>query len=277
LAAEKRARQGIIRVLTPVCDLGHSFLCALDHNALLRGGENVALAMTGRRPHRGRQFFPTGDAVMKNPRSIVLLASLFVAGASATAQAGDAGPSETASAYYRAAVQGSADAQARLGELFALGNGVEQSDAASIQWFMRAAEQGHAASQLKLAEIWSSGLGVARNDALAYRWAWLAKANAADVDTRDRAGTLLGTLATQLSQDQIAEALRWAAQWKPQREVVPAVAEPADKTARPARRAASGHQYHLASQSRPAQTSQSRPAHRRGPMSLFALARKLGW
>lgn len=157
--------------------------------------------------------------------------------------------SETAKAYYKAAAQGSADAQANLADLYAAGTDVEQSDGAAFQWYMRAAGQGHGRAQLKLAEIWSSGRGVPRNDLLAYKWAYLAAQHAAEKDVRDSAEKLLGTLANRLSAAEIGEAREYAAQWKPQLESSPAspsetVAskEPAPKVLQtePARPAAAG-------------------------------------
>ena len=71
----------------------------------------------------------------------VFAAVLFAAGAFETVHAGSL-PDSTSS-YYRAAVQGHADAQAKLAALYASGAGVQQSDTAAFQWFMRAAEQGH--------------------------------------------------------------------------------------------------------------------------------------
>ena len=166
-------------------------------------------------------LFEIGDAVMKIPRTILVFVGVLASGAFASARAAEIAPqTEPASSYYRSAVQGSADAQARLGGLYAAGTGVEQSYAAAIQWYMRAAEQGHGESQLRLAEIWANGLGVPRNDALAYRWALLAKSNAGgEADIRDKSTALLGRLEARLSTEQVAEARHWAAQWKPQLEV----------------------------------------------------------
>ena len=126
--------------------------------------------------------------------------------------------SET-NAYYKAAVQGSADAQAHLGALYAKGAGVPQSDTTALQWFMRAAEQGHGKAQVMLGEIWANGWGVSRNEAIAYKWATLAKASALEPETREKADKLIDRLAQHMSDDQVAEARRWAAQWKPQPEV----------------------------------------------------------
>ena len=47
-----------------------------------------------------------------------------------------------AALYEQAAVQGSAEAQYRLGRLFAIGSGVAQSDREAIKWLTRAAMQG---------------------------------------------------------------------------------------------------------------------------------------
>ena len=142
--------------------------------------------------------------------------------------------SEAAREYYKAAVQGSADAQASLGALYATGTGVQQSDAVAFQWLKRAAEQGHCKAQLMLGEIWANGTGVPRNDLFAYKWAYLAKANGADSDTWERAATLLDRLAQHMSGAQIADARQRAAEWKPDLEATPTIqAEPVSAPAAP--------------------------------------------
>jgi hypothetical protein len=144
--------------------------------------------------------------------------ALSIIGLAGTVQAGP--QSETAKSHYRAATQGSADAQVNLAELYANGTDIEQSDTAAFQWFMRAAGQGHGKAQLKLAEIWANGKGVPRNDLLAYKWAYLAKQYAGEPEIT-QAETLLATLAGRLSSEEVVEARRYATQWKPQLEFSP--------------------------------------------------------
>ena len=81
---------------------------------------------------------------MKRSVQAVVAASIFTLGFFAVAHGAVGAPpeSETARAIYKAAAQGNPDAQTRLGELYAKGFEVEQSDATAFQWFMRAAAQG---------------------------------------------------------------------------------------------------------------------------------------
>jgi TPR repeat protein len=167
---------------------------------------------------------------MKSSVQAIVVASIFAFGFFAVAHGASGAPpqSETAKPYYKLAAQGDPEAQAKLGELYAKGYDVEQSDATAFQWFMRAAAQGHSRAQLTLAEIWTNGRGVPRSDALAYRWATIAKMNSVDSDIRDAADKLIAQIATNLYADQIADARQRASEWKPDVETSQTIqAEPA--------------------------------------------------
>jgi hypothetical protein len=137
--------------------------------------------------------------------SSAIILAIAVAGLAAAAPA-DPREYDAAKPYYAAAVQGDADAQAKLGALYAKGDGVPQSDTYAFQWFLRAAEQGHASAQLSLSGMFANGQGVARHDVLAYKWANLAEASAADPDVRQRAGEMLDLLARRMPESDLAEA-----------------------------------------------------------------------
>jgi TPR repeat protein len=157
---------------------------------------------------------------MKISVAAPLFALAMTAAAAGAAHAGDRSyRSATARIYYKAAVEGSADAQARLGALFVHGDGVARSDTIAFQWLLRAADQGHPRAQLMLSEAWSEGRGVPRNYVSAYKWAYLAQGNAPDQDTRDRADALLTTLTRLMSAAEVDEAKDYAAAWKPRLEV----------------------------------------------------------
>lgn len=68
------------------------------------------------------------------------------------------------------AEQGVPDAQYRLGQMYAEGKGVAQSDITAVQWFRRAADQGLANAQYDIGASYAAGLGVARSDAEAAKW-----------------------------------------------------------------------------------------------------------
>ena len=65
---------------------------------------------------------------------------------------------------------GDAQAQARLGELYARGLGLVRDDAEAARWYRRAAEQGNASAQAMIGYLTLSGIGVRRNDDDDARW-----------------------------------------------------------------------------------------------------------
>jgi TPR repeat protein len=77
---------------------------------------------------------------------------------------------EAAKWYRQAADQGNAGAQTALGELYEAGQGVPCDEAKAAQWYRRAAEQGHVAGQYSLAVLYVMGKGVPRDIAEAVKW-----------------------------------------------------------------------------------------------------------
>lgn len=77
--------------------------------------------------------------------------------------------------YRRAAVQGVAEAQYQLANMYAFGLGVPADDEAdadrhAAQWYFVAARQGHREAQYGLAVLFLTGKGVVRSDEEALRW-----------------------------------------------------------------------------------------------------------
>ena len=70
----------------------------------------------------------------------------------------------------KAAEQGDAEAQNRLGLMYATGRGVAQDDATAVLWYQKAADQGYAPGQSNLGFMYSKGRGVAQDDARAAQW-----------------------------------------------------------------------------------------------------------
>ena len=70
----------------------------------------------------------------------------------------------------QAAEQGDAEAQHRLGRLYAKRMGVRQDYAEAAGWYRKAAEQGHTQAQYELGRLYAQGLGVPRSNAEAARW-----------------------------------------------------------------------------------------------------------
>jgi TPR repeat protein len=94
-----------------------------------------------------------------------------------------AGPLEDGMAAYREndfakamelwlplAESGNPAAQLQVGNLYAEGKGVEQSDTTAAAWFERAAQRGNMQAQYNLGVSYAEGLGVKKDDALAAKW-----------------------------------------------------------------------------------------------------------
>jgi len=113
--------------------------------------------------------------------------------------------------YRRAAEQGDANGQFLLGKMYEFGRGVAQDDAEAVKWYRLAAEQGDAESQSTLGfAYWKGGKNVAKNFVLAHMWFNVAsrRGDANGVENRD-------TVAERMTPQQIAEAQKLAAEWKP--------------------------------------------------------------
>jgi TPR repeat protein len=107
------------------------------------------------------------------------------------------------------AEQGDARAQLSLGGMYYNGQGVQQDYSEAAKWTRKAAEQGYAPAQAHFGVLYWNGQGVQQDVVLAYMWLSLAAANEPDaVRERDLA-------ASQMTQDEIAEAQRLAREWKP--------------------------------------------------------------
>ena len=70
----------------------------------------------------------------------------------------------------KAAEQGSADAQERIGSTYQHGWGVKEDYAEAVRWYTKAAEQGYVVAQVQLGEMYYNGQGVEQNYAEAVRW-----------------------------------------------------------------------------------------------------------
>ena len=70
----------------------------------------------------------------------------------------------------RAAEQGDASAQNKLGLMYAIGRGVGKDDVEAVRWYRKAAEQGNAWAQNNLGVMYANGRGVGKDDVEAVRW-----------------------------------------------------------------------------------------------------------
>ena len=72
--------------------------------------------------------------------------------------------------YRKAAEQGHADAQCKLGFVYSSDKCTPQDQAEGTRWYRKAAEQGHADAQVRLGWRYANGQGVAQDEAEAVRW-----------------------------------------------------------------------------------------------------------
>ena len=108
------------------------------------------------------------------------------------------------------AKQGNSIAQDMLGIMYRNGHGVPQNNAEAAKLFRLAADQGDADAQLRLGLMYEQGQGVPQNYAMAHMWFNLASAAGEQLGSKNR-----DIIASKMTASQIAEAQRWAADWKP--------------------------------------------------------------
>ena len=112
--------------------------------------------------------------------------------------------------FRRAAEQGNAFAQFLLGTMYHNGRGVPQDDREAVRWYRRAAEQGEARAQANLGIMYFNGQGVPQDYVQAHKWFNLAAAS-----SLPQAREARDYIATRMSSSQIAEAQRLAREWRP--------------------------------------------------------------
>jgi TPR repeat protein len=115
--------------------------------------------------------------------------------------------------YRRAADQGNADAQYLLALMYDNGEGMPVNDAEAVKWYRFAADQGFAGAQLNLGTMYGNGEGVPKNDVEAYFWWNLAAAQGDEIAKNNR-----DIVEKRMTREQIAEAQRRSAAWKPRKE-----------------------------------------------------------
>lgn len=116
---------------------------------------------------------------------------------------------ESAAAWYRkAADQGHAEAQCALGDLYRDGRGVAQDSKEAAKWYQMAASQGHHAAQANLGKSYYYGVGVKQDDAEAYFWLRISGAEGDALRMRE-------DLEKRLTGEQMADLGRRAVQWTP--------------------------------------------------------------
>ena len=121
------------------------------------------------------------------------------------------GDYETALKEWRPlANQGLAVAQNNLGWMYDQGEGVAQDYTEAMKWYRLAADQGLAAAQNNLGAMYINGEGVRRNYVQGYMWLSLAAKQG-----YKRAVSSQGQLEREMTPGELAEAERFAREWKP--------------------------------------------------------------
>jgi TPR repeat protein len=87
----------------------------------------------------------------------------------------------------KAAAQGDANAQLRVGYCYYTSLGVAKNNARAVDWFRVSATQGLSIAQINLGTCYYAGTGVSKNDADAFRW-FLAAAEQENTHAQNRVG-----------------------------------------------------------------------------------------
>ena len=113
------------------------------------------------------------------------------------------------------AEQGLARAQHDLGFMYDNGEGVAQDHSEAARWYRLAAEQGLAEAQNNLGVLYEDGESDTRDNVKALMWYSLAAARFPPGEDRDLAASNRDRIEQRMTPAQVAEAQRFAREWKP--------------------------------------------------------------
>jgi uncharacterized protein len=133
-------------------------------------------------------------------------------------QKGSGVPKDYAEAFYwykLAADQGLADAQSNLGDMYYKGIGIAADYPKAAELYRLAAEQGLARAEQSLGAFYAYGLGVPRDYVQAHKWLSLSILHTAEASRRNAIKAVRDRCAAKMTAEQIAEATRLAAEWRP--------------------------------------------------------------
>ena len=122
--------------------------------------------------------------------------------------------------YRKAAVHGDAAAQRAVGDAYQKGRGVAADPTEAARWFQRAAEGDDLRAQFHLAELYFSGRGVARDYSSAFVWYSIAANQTPLLDNRKGLIELRNVAGARMTPDQVDLARRRVLAWKPTRSMV---------------------------------------------------------
>jgi hypothetical protein len=167
----------------------------------------TALMISSDKPELVALLKQSGEGVTSSrPTNSVTQAVQDFAAGEAAYKAGNV--LEAASWYRKAAEQGYAPAQASLGILYDLGQGVAQDYLQALSWYAKAAEQGDIKAQNNLGFMYSEGKGVVQDRVTAHMWFNIAGVGGNEDGRKNR-----DFVEKLMSPVQIADAQRRAGQW----------------------------------------------------------------
>lgn len=117
--------------------------------------------------------------------------------------------------YRKAAGHGSAAAQRAVGEFYRKGRAVTADPAEAARWYRQSADGDDLQAQYQLGQLFFDGVGVARDYASAYVWFALAAGQTPLIDNRKQLIELRNIAAARMTPQQVADAARRVAAWKP--------------------------------------------------------------
>ncbi|MDD5273537.1 MAG: tetratricopeptide repeat protein [Methylovulum sp.] len=92
------------------------------------------------------------------PKKFGFIVLAVVLGFGANVWAEEAATAEAA--VQQAAGRGDAKAQAKLGAMYLLGNGLDKNEPLAVEWLLKAAKQGNVDAQVLVAALFDRGIGV---------------------------------------------------------------------------------------------------------------------
>ena len=104
-----------------------------------------------------------------------------------------------------AAERGDPKAQAELGYMYVMGEGVLQDYEEAVKWYRLAAEQGYASAQFNLGGMYGEGISVIQNYVIAHMWFNIAASNGLEDAIKGR-----DILEKIMTSEQLAEAQKLA-------------------------------------------------------------------
>ena len=116
--------------------------------------------------------------------------------------------------YRLAAEEGNPEAKYSLGVMYSKGQGTPQDYTEAIFWFKQLADEGDPDAQYNLGVLYWKGQGVPADLVQAYAWFSVSAADSAG-EAHERASTARDVVASILTPEQLAQAKKAAADWKP--------------------------------------------------------------